>query len=93
MLTPNFMQEMKNASKEGPKAIVMSVYIGAATGLVFLIAVCFCIGDINSTAESTTGVPLVQIFYDSTQSVVGTCFLSSLIVVIVLFCANALLAE
>ena len=86
-------EEMKNASREAPKAIVMSVYIGAITGFIFLISVCFCIGDITATAESTTGVPLIQIFYDSTGSVVGTCFLSSLIVVIVLVCANALLAE
>lgn len=71
----------------------MSVYIGAITGFIFLISVCFCIGDIASTAASTTGVPLIQIFYDSTGSVVGTCFLSSLIVVIVLVCANFLLAE
>ncbi|KAL2047308.1 hypothetical protein N7G274_001329 [Stereocaulon virgatum] len=86
-------EEMKNASREAPKAIIMSVYIGAITGFIFLISVCFCIGDITTTATSTTGVPLIQIFYDSTGSVVGTCFLSSLIVVIVLVCANFLLAE
>ncbi|CAF9928795.1 MAG: hypothetical protein ALECFALPRED_004143 [Alectoria fallacina] len=86
-------EEMLNASREAPKAIIMSVYIGAVTGFIFLISVCFCIGDISSTASSTTGVPLIQIFYDSTGSVVGACFLSSLIVVIVLVCANALLAE
>ena len=86
-------EEMKNASKEAPKAIIMSVYIGAVTGFIFLISICFCIGDITATAESTTGVPLIQIFYDSTQSVVATCFLSSLIAVIVLVCANAILAE
>ena len=86
-------EEMKNASREAPKAIIMAVYIGAITGFIFLISVCFCIGDITATATSPTGVPLIQIFYDSTNSVVGTCFLSSLIVVIVLVCANALLAE
>lgn len=86
-------EEMKNASREAPKAIIMSVYIGAITGFIFLISVCFCIGDISSTALSTTGVPLIQIFYDSTGSVVGTCFLTSLIVVCVLFTANALMAE
>ncbi|KAI9809984.1 MAG: hypothetical protein M1827_006751 [Pycnora praestabilis] len=86
-------EEMNNAQKEGPRAIVLSVYIGAFTGFIFLISVCFCIGDIESTATSTTGVPLIQIFYDSTNSVVGTCILSSLIAVIVLVCANALLAE
>ncbi|KAL9596610.1 MAG: hypothetical protein Q9219_005693 [cf. Caloplaca sp. 3 TL-2023] len=86
-------EEMLQPSREAPKAIVMSVYIGAVTGLVFLITVCFCIGDISTTAESTTGVPLIQVFYDSTQSTVGACFLSSLVVVIALFCANALIAE
>jgi len=84
---------MRNASREAPKAIVMSVYIGAVTGFVFLVAVCFCIGDITATAQSTTGVPLIEIFYNSTGSVVGTCFLSSMIVVIGLVCANALIAE
>ena len=84
---------MVNASREAPKAIVMSVYIGAITGFIFLISVCFCIGDITTTAESSTGVPLIEIFYNSTQSVVGACFLSSLLVVITLICANALLAE
>ncbi|KAL8784274.1 MAG: hypothetical protein Q9195_009110 [Heterodermia aff. obscurata] len=86
-------EEMVNASREAPKAIVMSVYIGAITGFIFLISVCFCIGDITTTAESTTGVPLIEIFYNSTQSVVGACFLTSTLVVITLICANGLLAE
>ena len=84
---------MRNASREAPKAIILSVYIGAITGFIFLISVCFCIGDISATATSSTGVPLIQIFYNSTQSVVGACFLASLITVIVLVCANFLLAE
>lgn len=86
-------EEMRNASREAPKAMVMSVYIGAITGFVFLISISFCIGDIAKTAESTTGSPLIEIFFNSTNSVVGTCFLTSLLVVIVLICANALLAE
>ena len=75
------------------KAIVLSVYIGAITGLIFLISICFCIGDIQATAATSTGVPLIQIFFDSTGSVAGACVLSSLLAVIAIFCANALLAE
>ncbi|MCJ1410627.1 hypothetical protein MMC19_004713 [Ptychographa xylographoides] len=86
-------EEMRNASREAPKAIIMSVYIGAVTGFIFLISICFCIGDINATAGSATGVPLIQIFYDSTNSVAGACVLASLIAVIVLVCAMFLLAE
>ena len=87
------VEEMKNGSREAPKAIVMSVYIGAITGFIFLISVCFCIGDIDSTATSATGMPLVEIFYNSTNSVVGACFLSSFFIVICVFANNGLLAE
>ncbi|KAH8672080.1 amino acid/polyamine transporter I [Tricladium varicosporioides] len=86
-------EELKDASKQAPRAIVMSVYIGAITGFVFLVSVCFCIGDITEVAETSTLVPLIQIFFDSTQSNVGACFLATLIVIIDLGCANALLAE
>jgi choline transport protein len=86
-------EEMKNASKEAPRAIVMSVWLGAVTGFVFLVSVFYCIGDIETTATSPTGVPLIQIFYDSTGSVSGSCVLGSMIVVIDLLCANALMAE
>lgn len=86
-------EEMKSASKEAPKAIILSVVLGAVTGFAFLLTLCFCIGDIDSTANTTTGVPVIQIFYDSTGSKVGTCFLASMIAVIVLVAGNNLLAE
>lgn len=86
-------EEMNNASKEAPRAIVLAVWLGAVTGFVFLIAVCFCIGDIEATATSSTGVPIIQIFYDSTGSVAGSCALASLVTVICIVCANALTAE
>lgn len=71
----------------------MSVYIGAITGFIFLVSVCFCIGDIDTVANTSTLVPLIQIFYDSTSSYVGACFLASFIVVINIGAGNALLAE
>ncbi len=86
-------EEIKDASKQAPRAMVLSVYIGAVTGFVFLIAVCFCIGDINEVASTSTLVPLIQIYYDSTQSNIASCFLASMIVIIDIGAANALLAE
>lgn len=86
-------EEMKDARRSAPKAIVWSVYIGAVTGFVFLISACFCIGDIETVATTPTGTPLIQIFFDSTGSSGGSCALASLITVIVIFCANSLMAE
>lgn len=86
-------EEIVNARKEAPRAIILSVWIGAATGFVFLIAVCFCMGSIEGVAASATGVPIVQIFYDSTGSVAGSTCLTVLLIVIDIGCANALTAE
>ncbi|KAI9711024.1 MAG: hypothetical protein M1820_002462 [Bogoriella megaspora] len=86
-------EEMLQPRKHAPQAIVLSVWMGSITGFIFLIAVCFCIGDIETTATSSTGVPILQIFYDSTRSVPGACVLASLIVFTFLVCAMMLLAE
>jgi choline transport protein len=86
-------EEMINPSKEAPKAIILSVYLGAVTGFVFLISAFFCIGDLAATASTPTGVPLIQIFLDSTSSVGGATTLSAMITIIVLICANSLMAE
>ncbi|KAJ5115175.1 hypothetical protein NUU61_000934 [Penicillium alfredii] len=86
-------EEMKSASKEAPKAIVLAVILGGVTGFAFLLTLCFCIGDIKETAESSTGVPVIQIIYDSTGNKAATCILSSLICVIVMVAGNNILAE
>lgn len=86
-------EEMTHASRDAPKAIIMSVIIGAVTGLLFLLTLCFCMGDIEATVNSSTGVPVIQIFYDSTQSKTGTCILASLITVIIMVTSISLVAE
>jgi len=86
-------EEIKNARKQAPRAIVMSVYIGAVTGFVFLISLSFCMGDLETMAGTATGVPVIEIFFHSTGSVAGASTLASLIAVIALVCANSLMAE
>jgi amino acid transporter len=86
-------EEIKHARKQAPRAIILSVYIGAITGFVFLIAACFCIGNIDATATSSTGVPVLQIFLDSTQSRPGAICLGVLLIVIYIGASNFLTAE
>ncbi|XXH04752.1 hypothetical protein Hte_011174 [Hypoxylon texense] len=89
----HMVEEARNPRVDAPIATLAAVLLGGITGFCFLVASFFCIGDIESVATTATGVPLIQILYDSTGSVAGTCVLSSMIIVIVLFCANSLLAE
>jgi amino acid transporter len=89
----HMVEEIKNARKQAPRAIIMSVYIGAVTGFIFLISLSYCMGDIESTAGTATGVPVIEIFYHSTGSIAASSVLSTLIAVIALVCANSLMAE
>jgi choline transport protein len=86
-------EEMTHPSRDAPKAILLAVAMGAVTGFFFLLTLCFCMGDIEATANSTTGVPVIQIFYDSTHSKVGTCILASMITVIIMVASVSLVAE
>ncbi|KAF2264196.1 GABA permease [Lojkania enalia] len=86
-------EEIKNARKQAPRAIVMAVYIGTFTGFIFLISLSFCMGDYETTAGTPTGVPVIEIFFNSTGSIGGASTLASLIAVIALVCANSLMAE
>jgi choline transport protein len=61
-------EEMKDARNDAPKAIIWAVWIGAITGFFFLVAVCFCIVDIDAAASTPTGVPIFQIFESATRS-------------------------
>ncbi|PYH94596.1 GABA permease [Aspergillus ellipticus CBS 707.79] len=86
-------EEMTHPSRDAPLAMVMSVGMGAVTGFVFLLTLCFCIGDITATADTSTEVPVIQIFYDSTQSKVGSCFMASMMTIIMMVSSVSLVAE
>ncbi|KAG9855452.1 putative GABA permease, partial [Aureobasidium melanogenum] len=94
-LAPQFLHKAKirDARKEAPRAIVLSVSIGAITGFIFLVVASFCISTIDGVADSATGSPIVQIFYDSTGSVAGSTCLTVLLIIINIGCSNALTAE
>ena len=86
-------EEMTHASRDAPKAIILAVVMGAVTGFFFILTLCFCMGDIEATANSSTGVPVIRIFYDSTQNKAATCILASMMTVIIIVASVSLLAE
>ncbi|EGW33611.1 uncharacterized protein SPAPADRAFT_55457 [Spathaspora passalidarum NRRL Y-27907] len=51
-----------------PKAICMTVVIGFITSFCFAIAMFFCMKNLDSIADSNTGVPIMDIFYSATSS-------------------------
>lgn len=75
------VEEVKDARKQAPRAIVMAVYIGFFTGFVFLIAATFCMGPVEEMAATSTGVPAIEIFFHSGGRAAATALASLKLIV------------
>ena len=82
-------EEIQNASMAVPQALVLTMGINGALGWAMLIALMFCIGDIQAAldAEDTIGYPFIEIFQQAVSSTAGTAVMTS-IVVIMAICAT-----
>lgn len=72
-------EEIANAPVLVPRSIMLSVAINGTLGFSMLIALLFCLGDIDTALESPTGFPFMGIFLQATGSVAGTATMGSII--------------
>ncbi|KAJ5098388.1 choline transport protein [Penicillium argentinense] len=72
-------EEITNASTAVPASIMLSVLINGSLGFGMLLAMLFCLGDIELALQSPTGYPFMSIFLQATGSVVGTAVMCSII--------------
>jgi amino acid transporter len=75
-------EEVQHASVAIPRSLMMTVFINGALGFGMLIAVLFCMGDLNEALESPTGYPYMQIFYQATNSLGGTLTMLCILLII-----------
>ncbi|KAL9059668.1 MAG: hypothetical protein Q9206_001371 [Seirophora lacunosa] len=74
-------EEIKDASNTLPRALLWGVALNAVLGYVVVITLCFTITDPTALLGSTTGFPFIQLFYNVTNSRVGTHIMTTIIVV------------
>ncbi|KAI9374179.1 amino acid/polyamine transporter I [Aspergillus egyptiacus] len=80
----HMIEEVPNASIEGPKVMLSCVGIGTFTGCIFLIVLLFVAGDMDQVTTSAAG-PLLQILIDATKNKAGAiCLLMLPLVCLVL---------
>ncbi|KAI9040337.1 choline transport protein [Aspergillus affinis] len=72
-------EEINNAPVLVPRSIMLSVAINGTLGFSMLIALLFCLGDIEAALESPTGFPFMGIFLQATGSVAGTATMGAII--------------
>jgi amino acid permease (GABA permease) len=87
----HMIEEIPNATVEGPKIMVYCVCIGTFTGMVFLMVLLFVSGgDVESIISSANG-PLLQILYNATNSRAGAVCLLIFPLVCLLFATTAIM--
>ena len=86
-------EEIQNASKVVPWAMVFSIAVNGVLGLAMLIALLFCIGNIDNALESPTHYPFIEIFYQGVRnSTRGATAMVSFIDALLIFCCISLMA-
>ncbi|KAJ5342271.1 hypothetical protein N7541_011395 [Penicillium brevicompactum] len=81
-------EECGNASRAVPYALMSTVVIGFLTCFPFVIAMFYCITDLEAVIHTATGVPIYEIWNQATRSnIVPTVFIC-LLVLIAFFALN-----
>jgi amino acid transporter len=81
-------EETRDASRAGPRGIVMSIVVSIVAGWILLIGLTFAIQDYDAELASPTGVPPAQIFIDAVGDTGGKLLLL-IVIGAQLFCGMA----
>ncbi|KAI8204424.1 Choline transport protein [Colletotrichum sp. SAR 10_76] len=73
-------EELPNASRDVPIAMVGSVLVNGVMGLIYGTVLLFSTGPLDALLSTPTGYPFMQIFLDVTKSHGGATFMSLVII-------------
>lgn len=85
-------EEIRNAAVVLPRAIMLSVLINGILGFGMLIAVLFCLEDVEKALKSPTGYPFIEIFFQARKSVTGAVLMTTIVLIITMFGVMGILA-
>ncbi|OJJ44547.1 hypothetical protein ASPZODRAFT_18125 [Penicilliopsis zonata CBS 506.65] len=77
--TVHMSEEVRDASTTLPKAIMAAVSLNGIMAFVVLITLCFTLGNVETVADTATGYPFIQVFYDATKSLAATNAMTSIV--------------
>jgi choline transport protein len=60
-------EEVADAARTIPRVITMSMILNGLVGFVMMVTLLFCLGDVSSVLDSTTGFPFIQIFHSESR--------------------------
>ncbi|KAK6594026.1 amino acid permease [Botrytis cinerea] len=85
-------EEVHNASTVIPWAMISSIVLNGVLGFALLIALLFCLGNIDDALSSATGFPFIEIFRGATNSKAAATGMTLIILFILLAAAVGIMA-
>ena len=79
-------EELQDASYQLPRTIIRSSAINGALGLVTVITMCYCIGNVNQVVNTPYVYAFIQVFYNSTGSKAATNAMTAIVLILATFC-------
>ncbi|KAF2471005.1 putative amino acid permease [Lindgomyces ingoldianus] len=78
-------EEVKDASINVPRSMFFTIFLNGALGFAMIIAILFCIGDVDNALATPTGYPFIEIFRNATQSTAGATAMTSILIALIIF--------
>ena len=77
-------EEIQGATLVVPRALMLSLLINGVLGFAMILALMFCIGDLQTALESqaTLGYPFLEIFLQAVNSKAGATLMASIIIAV-----------
>jgi choline transport protein len=80
-------EEMKDSSRNLPKAMLCYAAVNYLIGFAMLLAFIFVVGDVDSILSTATGQPWIQVIWNATGSGAATIVMTAIIAFFFLFAA------
>ena len=87
-LVAHMLEELKDASRVLPSAMMWGSVFSATLGMIMLITLCFCLGPdwqdtvLGLNTDTQTGIHVIQVLYNSTNSITGTTVMTTLLILL-----------
>ncbi|KAI1612030.1 amino acid/polyamine transporter I [Exophiala viscosa] len=85
-------EEVRNASLNIPRAFVYTLLINGTMAFAFMVVSLYCITDLDTVLDTPTGFPIIQIFYQATNSKAAATIMDVMMMTIQITCSFCLLA-
>lgn len=86
-------EEIRNAAVVIPKSILTGIAINGTLGFAMLIAVLYCMGDVDAALAANPAYPFMAIFQSTTGSTAGATVMASIVVVMSVSATTGILAS